>query len=472
MRRMLSRQWRTRRRLSIDIPSWRTSLASAHTEMPTMLIEEANVFVGEELTKANILIEDGKIKEISKLKPTSMTDSKIHANRLIALPGLIDAHVHLRDLELSYKETFETGTQAAAAGGYTTVLDMPNTRPPTTTSGRLGEKFEQAEGRLYANVAFQASLTTNETELSRMVKQGAIAFKLYLNKALQTFESSDQANLRAALEAAKKNQALVTVHAEDGDLIRQIQEASLHRGKTSVRDFLNAHPPIAEVAAVRRIVGLSTEIGVRIHICHITLPASVKLVRSTPTASCEATAQHLLLNRNVFRKFGTLAICVPPIRTEEERKRLWKLFADGEVDILASDHAPHTLEEKTRTDAFQAASGVPGLETSLPLMFTQILRHRLSLRTFVEAAATRPAKLFHLTNKGTLQPGFDADIVLINPKAKSTINPTRFLTKAKYTPFDGSRCTGRAAYTIVNGVLVAQDGKIVGPPAGVVTRAA
>ena len=440
--------------------------------MPSILIEEPKVLVGAELTTANILIEDGKIKKISKLKPTSTPDRRINANRLIALPGLIDPHVHLRDLELSYKETFETGTQAAAAGGYTTVIDMPNTRPPTITAGRLGEKILQAEGRLYSNVAFQASLTTDETELNRMVKQGAIAFKLYLNKALQTFDSSDQPSLRTALEGARKNHALVTVHAEDGDMIRRLQQEGIGMRKTAVRDFLNAHPPQAEVAAVRKMVGLSRQIGVRIHICHITLSASVKLVRTTSTASCEAAPQHLLLNRAAFRKFGTIALCVPPIRTERERSELWKLFTKGDVDILASDHAPHTIEEKTEANAFQAASGIPGLETSLPLMLTQVSRGKLSLRRLVETAATRPANTFRLANKGALQEGYDADIVLIDPKKKSTIDPKNFLSKAKYTPFKGFRCTGTAAYTIVNGTVVAQDGTIVGPPAGKVTRAA
>jgi len=437
-----------------------------------MLIERPKILVGEELTTANILLEDGKIKEISKLKPTSTPDSKIKADRLVALPGMIDAHVHLRDLELSYKETFETGTQAAASGGYTTVLDMPNTKPPTTTSGRLGEKISQAEGRLYSNVAFQASLTTDLTELSRMAKQGAIAFKLYLNKALQTFDSSDRLSLRTALQGAKENGAMVTVHAENGDMIHQIQQENLDRGRTSVRDFLNAHPPQAEVTSVRMVVGMSREIGVRIHICHITLPASVKLVRATPDASCEASPQHLLLNRAAFRKFGTLAICVPPIRTEVERRELWTMFRKGDVDILASDHAPHTLQEKTQTNAFQAASGIPGLETSLPLMLTQVSRGKLSWRRLVEATASRPAQIFHLTKKGTLEKGFDADIVLINPKAKSTIDPKNFVSKAKYTPFKGFRCIGTATHTIVNGVLVAEHGKIVGPPAGKITRAA
>ena len=163
---------------------------------------------------------------------------------------------------------------------------------------------------------------------------------------------------------------------------------------------------------------------------------------------------------------------MPPIRAENERRELWKLFSKGEVDILASDHAPHTMEEKTQTNTFEAASGVPGLETSLPLMLTQVSRGKLSLPRLVGAAASRPAKIFRLPAKGTLRQGLDADIVLVNPKTKSIINPNKFLTKAKYTPFKGFRCTGAVAYTIVNGVLIAQDGKIVGPPAGNIIRAA
>ena len=438
--------------------------------MASTLIESAQVPIGNELTQANILIEDDKIRRITKLKPTSRTDLTINAEGLLALPGMIDAHVHLRDMELSYKETFETGTQAAAVGGFTTVLDIPNTRPPTTSALKLAEKMSRAEGRIYSNVAFQGSLVSDSAELRRMVETGAIAFKLYLNKSLETFNSSDQMNVTNALQAAKENNALVTVHAEDGDAIRKVQHESLTRGKDSVRDFLKAHPDRVEVSAVRRILGLSSQIGARVHICHITVPESVELVKKTPNATCEASAHHLLLNQSVFRTFGTLAICVPPIRTEKERSGLWRLFGRGEVDILASDHAPHRLEEKITANAWQAASGIPGLETSLSLMFTQHANGRLTLRRLVEATATLPARIFHLHRKGEIKEGYDADIVLVDPKERFRVEPENFLSKAKYSPFKAFQCVGRAAYTIVNGTVVAERGKIVSPAAGRVTK--
>jgi dihydroorotase (multifunctional complex type) len=361
--------------------------------------------------------------------------------------------------------------QAAAAGGFTTVLDMPNTRPPTTNSARLAAKISTVQGRLYANVSFQAALTTDSSELKRMTEQGAIAFKLYLNKSLETFDTSDSTSLTTALRAAQENDALVTIHAEDGDMIRRVQNESLAHGRTSVNDFLNAHPPQAEAIALRRILGLGKQIGVRLHICHITLADSVKLIRATSNATCEATAHHLLLNRAAFRKFGTQAICVPPIRAEPYRRSLWKAFTAGEVDILASDHAPHTMDEKTQKNAWQAASGVPGLETSLPVLFTQVTRGKLSLRRLVQATAALPAKIFRLTSKGILKEGYDADITLIDPKARSIVDPKNFLSKARYTPFKGMKCIGRATHTVVNGTLVAEHGKIVGPPAGAITRA-
>ncbi|MGP8070741.1 MAG: dihydroorotase [Candidatus Bathyarchaeia archaeon] len=438
--------------------------------MASTLIESAQIPIGDELTQANILIENDKIKKITKLKPTSRTDRTINADGLLALPGMIDAHVHLRDLELSYKETFETGTQAAAVGGFTTVLDMPNTRPPTTSALNLAEKMSRAQGRIYSNVAFQGSLVSDSAELRRMAETGAIAFKLYLNKSLEVFDTSDQTNLTNALQAAKENNALVTVHAEDGEAIRKVQQESLARGKDSVRDVLKAHSDMVEVSAVRKILGLSSQSGVRVHICHITIPESVKLVRRTPNATCEASAHHLLLNQSVFREFGTLAICVPPIRTEKDRSGLWRLFSRGEVDILASDHAPHRLEEKITANAWQAASGIPGLETSLPLMFTQLANGRLTLRRLVEATATLPAKIFHLRRKGEIKEGYDADIVLVDPKERFRVEPENFLSKAKFSPFKGIQCVGRAAYTIVNGTVVAERGKIVGPPAGRITK--
>ncbi len=438
--------------------------------MPSILIDSAQILVGEELTTAHLFLEDGVIKTISKHRPTSVPDLKIDASRLIALPGMIDAHVHLRDLELSYKETFETGTRAAAAGGFTTVFDMPNSRPPTVSSSNLADKISKSEGRLFSNVAFQGALVEDQNELTRMVELGAIAFKLYLNKALVTFDSSNQEHLMYALHAAKRTDAIVTVHAEDGNSIRKSQEESIGRGKVSIRDFLRAHSPQTEVSAVRRILRLGSKMGLRVHICHITVPEAVKLVRKTPNATCEATAHHLLLNQSTFRTQKTLALCVPPIRSEENRNGLWKLFAKGEVDILASDHAPHTLEEKTSENTWRAASGVPGLETSLPLMFTQVSKGKLTLRRLVEATATFPAKLFHLPRKGALKEGYDADIVLVDPKARTTIKPENFQSKAKYSPFKGYRCVGTAAYTIVNGTVVAERGRIVGPPVGRVTK--
>jgi dihydroorotase (multifunctional complex type) len=434
--------------------------------LPSILIESTKVLVGNELTPAHLLLTDGVIKRICKLRPTETADLKIDGARLIALPGMIDAHVHLRDLELSYKETFETGTQAAAVGGFTTVLDMPNTRPPTTNRDTLLEKMSHAKGRLFVNVGFQGALVDETAALKGMRNAGAVAFKLYMNKALETFDSSDNVKLNRALRAARECNALVTVHAEDGAAIRSLQERSMAQGRTTIRDFLRGHSPGIEITAVRRILGMTSRLGVRAHVCHITIPDAVRLVRIAQNTSCEATAHHLLMNQSIFKKQGTLAICVPPIRSERHRRGLWRLFRDGRVDILASDHAPHTLEEKSAANAWKAASGVPGLETSLPALFTQISRRRLNLRRLVEATATLPAKIFRLGSKGVLKEGYDADIVLVDPKAKIKIRPEDFLSKAKYSPFKGMRCTGRAAYTIVNGQLVAEKGSIVGPAIG------
>lgn len=434
--------------------------------MPSILIESAKLLIGDELTTANIFVDDGVIRKISKLRPVTNADIKIDASRFIALPGLIDAHVHLRDLESSYKETFETGTRAAAVGGFTTVLDMPNSRPPTINAANLADKMTKANGRMFSNVGFQGALVDNPDEIKRMDERGAIAFKLYLNKSLVTFDSSNSNAMLTAMRAAKESNSLVTVHAEDGDTIKKIQESCIKRGDTSVRDFLKAHTPYIEVSAVRNISNLGAKIGLRLHICHITVPEAVRIVRRTPNASCEATPHHLLLNQSILRTQKTLAICVPPIRSERERSGLWKSFAKGQIDIMGSDHAPHTLEEKTSDNAWNAAPGVPGLETSLPVLFTQVAKRRLPLRRLIEAASTLPARLFRLPRKGALQEGYDADIVLVDPKAKTRVNPETFQSKAKYSPFKGYPCIGRAAYTIVNGNVVAESGRIVGPPVG------
>lgn len=438
--------------------------------MPSILIESAKIQLKHHLTNAHILIVDGVISRISKLRPTQRADFTIDGRKLIALPGLIDAHVHLRDLDLSYKETFETGTQAAAAGGFTTVLDMPNTRPPTISGQRLMEKISAAKGRLFANVAFQGTLVDDVKEIGLMKKAGAISFKLYMNRALETFDSGDQANLQEALQFAGQSDVLVTVHAEEGDMIHKVQQEFVAEGRTTVRDFLRAHDPMFEVEAVQRILGLRGSELPRIHFCHVTVPAAVKKITGTRNATCEATAHHLLLNQSVFRKMKTLAMCVPPVRNESIRRELWQLFVRAHVDILASDHAPHTLEEKTKANAWEAATGVPGLETSLPMLFTQVVKGRLTLRRLIEATATLPSKIFHLKGKGALKEGYDADIVLVDPKDRFRVKPDSFLSKAKFSPFKEMECVGRAAYTIVNGALVAERGRIVGPPIGSLIR--
>jgi dihydroorotase len=438
--------------------------------LPTILIKSSRFPIRHGLTTAHILIEDGFIKRISKLPPIQKADLTIDASRLIALPGMIDAHVHLRDLELSYKETFETGTQSAAAGGFTTVLDMPNTRPPTTSGLRLNDKISAARGRLYSNVAFQGALLDDRMEIERMNEAGAIAFKLYMNKALETFDSGSSSSLEKALLIAKQSDVLVTVHAEEGDSIRKIQQESISEGRTAVADFLKAHDPQTELEAVRRIIDLRNGQLPRIHFCHITVPETVRKIRQTPNATCEATAHHLLLNRSVFRRMKTLAMCVPPLRSENIRRGLWQLFASGKVEILASDHAPHTLDEKVEENVWNAASGFPGLETSLPVLFTQVTRRRLTLKRLIEATATLPAKIFQLKGKGALKEGFDADIVLVDPKHRFRVKPEKFLSKAKFSPFKGRECVGQTAFTIVNGELIAERGKIVGPPAGSVIR--
>jgi len=438
--------------------------------MSSILIESAKILTKNDLTTAHILLEDGVIKRICKLRPITRADETIHAEKLIAAPGLIDVHVHLRDMELGYKETFQTGTWAAAKGGYTSIIDMPNTKPPTTNALRLEEKQNRAKGHIFTNLAFQAALVHDVDEVNRMKRSGAVAFKLYLNKSLETFNSSDKSVLCTALQAAKQSNSLVTIHAEDGDAIRRIQTESVASGKHSINDFLRAHSPSVEVTAVESILELCNSLRVRAHICHITTPQAVRKVRTTGNSTCEATAHHLLLDQSVFKRHDTKAICVPPLRRAEYRRRLWNLFVTGEVDVLASDHAPHTLREKVTPDAWKAASGVPGLETSLTVMLTQVFKGRLSLRRLIQASSTLPAMIFRLHAKGRLQIGYDADIVLIDPKARTTIEARQFLSKAKYSPFEGMKCRGKAAHTIVNGHIVYQDGRIVGSPVGKILR--
>jgi dihydroorotase len=422
------------------------------------------------IVEAEIAVDDGKIHTIAKAANLPKASEKVNVKYNIVLPGLIDAHVHLRDLELAYKEDFHSGTCAAIAGGFTTVLDMPNTKPPTNSANRLKEKMEKARSKIVSNVGFFIGYPTTLEELSSIKKIGALGLKIYPYQNMGRKQLAYEDLLYQTLKATKETELILLVHAEDPTIIEREEKILRKEQKISYRTLTKIHPPEAEIKAIEKICRIATKIRSPIHICHISLPDSVTLINEAKKnggkLSCEVTPHHLLLTDKAVDEQEGFAIMNPPLRDYNTNQRLWNMLKKGSIDIIASDHAPHTSIEKKEMTPKATLPGIPGLETALPLLLTQVSSGRASLFQLISVLAENPAQIFHIKNKGCLKPGCDADLTIVDLKERFTIDSSKFHSKAKYTPFEGFKVKGRPVKVMLNGKIAMEDGEIWSKPGG------
>ena len=428
-----------------------------------ILVKDADIWNGRGFTAGSILIEEGRIKRVTR-RITDLSVRTFDASGLKALPGLIDVHVHLRDMGLSYKEDFATGTAAAAAGGFTTVLDMPNTLPPTDSAQRLIEKQKVAAQKTYVNVGFHAAAVSDSHDIESLAVAGAFSLKLYLPKPIAPLDiESDQA-IEKMMRGAGRVETPVTVHAED--LVAG--ENSSHGD--SFEAVAEARSPILETRAVDRLLRIQKKVRCKVHYCHLTLSSSLRKVRSSTSTTSEVTPHHLLLSKKLLSSLGWKAWMVPPLRSEETRRSLLNSTLSGLSSVIASDHAPHTIKEKDQS-ASSSPPGVPGLETTLPLMLTLVNRQQMDLSLLVKLLCENPARIFGLKSKAKLRRGADGDVVLVDLKRKSRVDSSKFFSKAKFSPFDGFKTQGAVHSTIVGGRVVYREGAVVaGEGSGFVLR--
>src|SRR5712691_9458500 len=400
-----------------------------HPSLPSLLIRDAHIWTRNGIIRGSILIEDGRIQRIARRIP-ERADEEILARRLMALPGLIDAHVHLRDMRLAYKEDFTSGTSAAAAGGFTTVLDMPNTLPPTDSAQRLREKARRASKNILVNTGFHAAAVGDRAAVKTMKMAGAFSIKLYLPKPIAPLDVGDDLTIVEVLKAARQASLPVTVHAEDSARIEPTREIR------TFKELVGSRLGKAETRAVSRILRLQKQIGCRIHFCHVTLPSSISAIGNCRSGglSSEVTPHHTLLSEDSVEKLGWKAWMVPPLRPRHVRNRLFGEMASGNATIIATDHAPHTIKEKRRPPG-KSSPGIPGLETALPLMLTMVSKRKLSLGRIVSLLSTNPAKIFGLSSKGRLVKGADGDVILVDFYFREKTTPEKFFSKAHYSPF-------------------------------------
>jgi dihydroorotase len=414
---------------------------------------------------ADIGVRGGRIAAVGDLGSAPAAEV-IDAAGLHVLPGAIDPQVHFREPGFEHKEDLETGTRAAVLGGITAVFEMPNTEPPTTSAAALADKFARAKGRAWCDHAFFVGATPdNAEELGALeVLPGCAGVKVFMGKSTGNLLVDRDEDLRRVLASGHRR---VAVHAEDEQRLEQrYRELDLEH-----RDDVFLHPEWRDVEtalrATRRLLALAREAGRPVHVLHITTAEEVELLREhRGIATFECTPQHLVLAApDCYAELGSLVKMNPPIRETRHREALWSAVADGSLDAVASDHAPHTLEEKR--EPFPACpSGMPGVQTLLPLLLDAVAAGRLSLERLVELCCEGPARVYRAQRKGRIAVGADADLVLVDLAARRRIENRWIASRCGWTPFDGREVTGWPIATIVRGRVVMRDDELLGAPAG------
>ena len=397
----------------------------------------------------HIKVEDGKISEISKnpLKADETIDIKSN----YILPGLIDPHVHFRDPGLTQKEDFKTGSLSAANGGFTTVIDMPNTLPKTNTYNALREKIKIAEKKSVVNFELQAG--TNELEeMEMMMRLNPVSFKIFMD--LESDESLEKifSDLGKLKEKTNYN-GLVATHCEKKSIVENETEKLKKKEENEAIDYSYARPAISEDESVKQAIELARKNRLRLHICHLSSSKSLSIVKNESKnmpLSWEFTPHHLLLDNSCYNTYQTFIKTNPPLREKDKSVRISDL---DENSIIGTDHAPHTLDDKTK-GVWASSPGIPNLETVVPLLLTEVNRKNIDFEIIPKILSENASKVFGLENKGSIAVGKDADFTVIDLKKEGKFNIEEFETKAEYSPFDGKEFVGMPVMTIVNGKTV------------------
>ena len=409
----------------------------------------------DHIINANVVVNNGKIVEVRKGPDLPRVDKKIDLRGKLLLPGIVDTHVHFRDPGFTHKEDFGTGSMAAAAGGVTTVCDMPNCDPPTDSLKRFKKKIKIADRKSYVDFGLHAALPSSIREGDRLKSSGAVSFG-----EVFTYSQGDK-----IIKKFVNHGLTISVHAEDPRVL-----IGLKPRNGSVSEFIRCRPKRAETSELERLLKVTKR--THMHVCHVTTRKSVDMItkaRQKQTVTCEVTPHHLLLSHVNLRKLGPYAQTLPPLRSTTDARALLNALREGKINIIASDHAPHTVEEKNQgfDNIWNSPSGVVGVETSLPLMLTLVKKRLLSIDTLVNVMCASPAVIFGLRNdlgvsKGIIALGADADFVVVDLKKKWRIRGRYLHGKTKFTPFEGFEATGKPVMTLVRGEKVFEEGKIVG----------
>jgi len=420
----------------------------------------------------DIAVEKGKIVAIDRRGSFPEAKEVIDATGKYILPGIIDVHVHFREPGFTYKEDFETGTMAAAAGGVTTIFDMPNNKPFISTVEAFKQKMEMIRSKAYVDYGLVAAIVQDTIpEIPGLAEAGINVFKIFMGETVGGVPAPDDGGILKAFKLVAETGLRVGVHAENNAIMDFFKAELQKAGRTDPLAHVEARPNIAEAETIQRAILLAAEAGCKLHIYHMSSKEGVQLVKEAKAKGIQVSAEtgphYLLLDCNYMKKVGSILKMNPPVRSRENGEALWKGLLEGTVEVIATDHSPHSAEEKIKENIWEAIPGFTGVETSIPLMLTQVNEGRLSINTYVKHASENPARLFNLYPlKGTIQIGSDADFTIVDMGKEGVIQSEKLHSRTKITPFDGWRVKGLPVYTIVRGKVVMKDGEVVGKPQG------
>jgi len=421
-----------------------------------ILIKNARCVSSKGIIQQDVLIKDGKISKLGQINERE-AEKIIDASNLYLLPGALDPQVHFRDPGLTHKEDLRTGSMAAAAGGVTSFFDMPNTKPSTITIEAMTERKRGASEKCVVNYNFFIGATNSNLDVLNDV-ENVPGIKIFMGSSTGDLLVSETSELD---EIFGNGSRLIAVHAEDDGIINAARE--IYKTSTDFNHHQFVRPPEAALKATTLAVELSIKYQRRLHILHLTTKDEVRYLeiqKSKAPISSEVCPQHIVLSAPyIYQKLGAYAQMNPPIRDMSHSDALWEGLVNGTIDCIATDHAPHTHEEKAKPFG-SAPSGMPGVETSLPLMLDRANRGLCKLEDVVKWMCEKPVELYQVLNKGFIREGYDADLVLVDMQKQKTIQNGKLFTKVNWSPYDGWKTTGWPVKTMVNGHIVFQDGEV------------
>jgi allantoinase len=435
-----------------------------------LVVRGGTIVTPQRLIRADLAVLGGTVAAVGV--GLAKGGNEVDATARYVLPGVIDAHVHFREPGMVYKEDFGTGSRSAAVGGVTTVFDMPNTVPPVATLDIFEHKLASVAPKAHVDFGLYGMLgQDNADEIPKLAGAGAIGLKLFMGQTTGDNPCPDDGAIYRGLQAAKDSGLVVGVHAENNPLLQHLANQLRAQGRTDVRAHLESRPPLVEVEAVTRIATLAGAVGTTLHIHHLSTRDGlerVKMLRALGhRLTVESLVGHLLLDDSSYDDFGNLVKLNPPVRSAEHGAALWAGIGNGDVDIIATDHAPHSGEEQAEPNVWCAHGGWIGVETSVPLMLTQVAQGRLSIHDFVRLCSANPARIWGIDDrKGHLDVGADADFILVDPEARGQIAGAHLHSKHPVTPYEGWKTTGAVQATYLRGQLIAENGEVVGAPRG------